>query len=39
MKHYYKSVGKTNVEKRDHNQQSTESGFARMNEKDVMLTD
>ena len=38
MKHYYKSVGKTHVEKRDRNQQSIESGLARMNEKDVMLT-
>ena len=38
MKHYYKSVGKTRVEKRDHNQQSIESGLAKMNEKDVMLT-
>ena len=35
---YYKSVGKTHVEKRNHNQQSIESGLARMNEKDVMLT-
>ena len=38
MKHYYKSLGKTHDEKRDHNQQSIESGLARMNEKDVMLT-
>ena len=38
MKHYYKSVGKTLVEKRDRNQQSIESGLAKMNEKDVMLT-
>ena len=38
MKHYYKSVGKTHNEKRDHNQQSIESGLGRMNEKDVMLT-
>ena len=37
MKHY-KSVGKTHVEKRDRNQQSIESGLARMNEKDIMLT-
>ena len=35
---YYKSVGKTHVEKRNHNQQSIESGLAIMNEKDVMLT-
>ena len=38
MKHYYKSVGKTHVEKRDRNQQSIESGLARMNEKDIILT-
>ena len=38
MKYYYKSLGKTHDEKRDHNQQSIESGLARMNEKDVMLT-
>ena len=38
MTHYYKSVGKTHNEKRDCNQQSIESGLARMNEKDVMLT-
>ena len=38
MKHYYKSVGKTHVEKRECNQQSIESGLAKMNEKDVMLT-
>ena len=38
MKHYYKAVGKTHVEKRDRNQQSIESGLARMNEKDIILT-
>ena len=38
MKHYYKSTGKTHVEKRDCNQQSIESGLVRMNEKDAMLT-
>ena len=38
MKNYYKSVGKTHVEKRDRNQQSIESGLARMNEKDIILT-
>ena len=38
MKHYYRSVGKTHVEKRDRNQQSVESGLARMNEKGVLLT-
>ena len=37
MKHYYKSVGKTHVGKRDCNQQSTESSLASMNEKNVML--
>ena len=37
MKHNCKSVGKTHVEKRNRNQQSIESGLARMNEKDVML--
>ena len=38
IKHYYNSVGKTHVEKREHNQQSIESGLAKMNEKDVILT-
>ena len=38
MKHYYKSVGKTHVEKRDRNQQSIEIGLARMNGSGAMLT-
>ena len=38
MKHFYKTAGRTHVEKRDCNQESIESGLARMNEKDIMLT-
>ena len=38
MKHYYKSIGKKHVEKRDHNQQSIENGWTRMNQRYVMLT-
>ena len=38
MKQYYKSVGKTHVEKRDRNQQSIEIGLARMNGRGAMLT-
>ena len=34
IKHYYKSVGKTHAEKREHNQQSVERDLAKMNEKD-----